>query len=195
MTFSGLCEARPLVLVSPGGSAVVAARLSAVAPLLAGQLGRDLLGPLEPLQHPDRALTALAAQADRQRASAGLSWLAVDPGLSLADGRPWAEALGAWRQPTLLLLEAAQLECGAAAATAALLRQHGVPLLGLIQWGEPWQPQLRRREGLPWLGALGPDGPLDAGLGAGLGAGLESGLDLRLAVAIAGVALQGAALG
>jgi len=45
MTFSGLCEARPLVLVSPGGSAAVAARLSAVAPLLAGKNFKPAQGP------------------------------------------------------------------------------------------------------------------------------------------------------
>ena len=84
-----------------------------------------------------------------------------------------------WRQPTLLLLEAAQLDTGTAAATTALLREQGAPLLGLIQWGEPWQPERRRLDGLPWLGALGPSGELE-------------GVDLRAALALQ---LQGAAAG
>jgi hypothetical protein len=116
---------------------------------------------------PDQALAALEQQAPEPL----LTWLGVDPGLALADGRPWAQALGAWRQPTLLLLEPAQLDTGTAAATTALLREQGVPLLGLIQWGEPWQPELRRLEGLPWLGALAPSGELE-------------GVDLRAALAL-----------
>lgn len=101
----------------------------------------------------------------------------LDPGLTLADGSSWADALGAWRQPTLLLIAVDQLATGTAAATRALLHQKGVPLLGLVQWGSPWQPQLRRRDGLPWLGALAPEG-------------VPEGVDLRRALALA-AALQG----
>ena len=36
----------------------------------------------------------------------------------------------------------------------ALLSQAAVPLAGLVQWGLPWEPERRRREALPWLGAL-----------------------------------------
>lgn len=187
MTFSPRAVTGPVVLVSAGTAAAVGARLALAAPLLAAALGLPL-GPslelepslepeptpwLEPHQDPDRALAAL----QEQRQAAGLWCLGLDPGLSLADGRPWAQALGAWRQPTLLLLEAAQLDTGVAAATTALLQQHGVPLLGLLQWGEPWRPELRRREGLPWLGALDPAGVVESGA-------------LRRALA-----LQGAALG
>jgi hypothetical protein len=183
MTFSGVCEALPLLLVSPGSSAAVSERLARVAPVVAAQLSRVPLGPLEPLQQPDRALADLA---DGAGPSPGLAWLGLDPGQTLADGRSWAEALGAWRQPTLLLLEAAQLDGGAAAASTALLRQHRVLLLGLLQWGEPWQGQLRRREGLPWLGALGPDGSLSDGFGDEC----SDGFDLRLVLARQGAALR-----
>ena len=175
MTFSALREAVPVVLVSTGTAAEVSARLAQAAPLLARQLGLVCLSPLELALAPDQALAAL----EQQAAGSALTWLGVDPGLALADGRPWAQALGAWRQPTLLLLEAAQLDTGTAAATTALLREQGAPLLGLIQWGEPWQPERRRLEGLPWLGALGPSGEIE-------------GVDLRAALALQ---LQGAAAG
>ena len=36
----------------------------------------------------------------------------------------------------------------------ALLKNWQVPLVGLVQWGEPWASAERRRDGLPWLGAL-----------------------------------------
>ncbi|MFM7550888.1 MAG: hypothetical protein ACKO8I_18905 [Cyanobacteriota bacterium] len=174
MTFSGLHEARPLVLVAAGSAAEVTARLALAAPPLARSLGLPLLPALAPLQQPDRALALLAAAGS----AGGLVWLGVDPGLALGDGCPWAQALGAWRQPTLLLLDVAQLDTGAAAATTALLRQHQVPLLGLIQWGEPWQPERRRLEALPWLGALAPDRPEGQD---------DNGLELRWALAAQGV--------
>ena len=80
--------------------------------------------------------------------------LAGDPGAFLGDQGCWAEALGAWRQPTLLLIPAAAASTGPAAAYHALLERQGVPLLGLIQWGGPWLAADRRRDGLPWLGWL-----------------------------------------
>lgn len=169
MTFSGFDPVGPLVLVTPGPEAELTARLALAAPPLARALGLALLPELAPLQQPDQALARL----EPADGAHGLACLRVDPGMALADGRPWAQALGAWRQPTLLLIDAAQLATGAAAATTALLQLHGVPLRGLIQWGEPWQPERRRLEGLPWLGALGPDGPFE-------------GVDLRLALAFQG---------
>ena len=36
----------------------------------------------------------------------------------------------------------------------SLLKNWQVPLVGLVQWGEPWAAAERRRDGLPWLGAL-----------------------------------------
>jgi len=103
-----------------------------------------------------------AAWADPARLLAAASeqpgpWLwplAGDPGAFLGDEGCWAEALGAWRQPTLLLIPAAAASTGPAAAYAALLQRQGVPLLGLIQWGGPWLAADRRRDGLPWLGWL-----------------------------------------
>ena len=91
----------------------------------------------------------------------GLASLPLDPGHPLEEGGTWAEALGAWRQPTLLIIPWQQLPSGAAASTLALLRQWRVPILGVLQWGGAWSPEQRRRDGLPWLGRLeeaeGPD--------------------------------------
>jgi hypothetical protein len=72
----------------------------------------------------------------------------------MADGAHWAELLGAWRQPCVLLVGVEQLDSGVAAATTALLRQWQVPLLGLVQWQAPWNPQARLADQLPWLGWL-----------------------------------------
>ncbi len=177
MTISGLREAGPLVLVATGGPSEVAERLARTAAAVAAALSLPLLPDLAPLQVPDLALEALVGGPS----PVGLACLGVDPGMALADGLPWAQTLGAWRQPTLLLVEAHQLAAGTAAATTALLRQHGVPLMGLIQWSGHWQAELRRRDGLPWLGGLG--------LAAGDACG---GHDLRLGLALA---VQGAATG
>ena len=62
--------------------------------------------------------------------------------------------LGAWRQPSLLVLDHIQLATGLPAAGTALLQRWQVPLVGLIQWGGPWNPVARRQDGLPWLGCL-----------------------------------------
>lgn len=170
MTFSGVHEARACVLVAPGTATELASRWPQLAPPLAQALAMELLPALAPAHEPDQALAALSDSAAAPALAPGLAVLPLDPGFALADGSCWAQVLGAWRQPTLLVIDAAQLESGAAAATTALLLQHGVPLLGLIQWGDPWRPELRRRDGLPWLGALGP-------------AGQSEGVDLRLAFA------------
>jgi hypothetical protein len=104
----------------------------------------------------------MASVADPEQAMAQLSrcpdpWLAAlpfDPGLGLASGGNWAELLGAWRQPCLLVLADAQLATGWPAAGTALMQRWQVPLVGLIQSGGSWDPDARRRDGLPWLGCL-----------------------------------------
>ena len=101
--------------------------------LAARRLARALALPHRPISDPlspDRELQQLQAS--------GEGWLAslpLDPGQALPDGSTWAEALGAWCQPTLVTLGAQQLSSGAAASSTALLRQWRVPLLGLVQWG------------------------------------------------------------
>ena len=108
---------------------------------------------LETSTSPDAALRLIGEKAQ----ACGGGWLAgleIDVGVTLADGRCWAEALGAWRQPALLVVPAAQLAGGMPAAATALLLRWQVPLLGLLQWGGHWQAETRRRDTLPWLGLL-----------------------------------------
>lgn len=121
-----------------------------VATELAARLGLPWR-PFDGSGDPVAQLAALQAQAG--------PWLAPlpgDPGAWLGPAGRWADLLGAFRQPTALLVPASHVEGGQAAATTALLERAGVPLVGLIQWGGPWQEQRRRAEGLPWLGWLNP---------------------------------------
>lgn len=85
--------------------------------------------------------------------------LGLDPGAELEQPGCWSEALGAWRQPVLLQLSAAEAASGLARAYTALLVAAGVPLVGLVQLDGPWQPERRRLDGLPWLGWLPAEMP------------------------------------
>jgi len=165
MTVSEDRRAQPagLVLAGVGPPQELAERLRAAAERLA-TLTAWPLRPLDPALPPRQALAGLGEGRSTAQAPAWLAPLSVDPGLALGDERNWAEALGAWRQPTLLILAAPQLTSGWPAAATALLREARVPLVGLIQWGGEWQPERRRQDGLPWLGALTPP---DAGGGDG----------------------------
>ena len=111
-----------------------------------------------------------------------LRWLgsaAVDPQLQPAEERlwvlpddqelvDWVDALAAHRLPTLLVLPGGPRLKAEAARHQALLNQAGVPLLGLLQVGDSWDPQQRRADNLAWLGhwqpgdrqALNLSGPL-----------------------------------
>jgi hypothetical protein len=142
-----------LVVLAAGPDGAVAELQRQAGPALAVALGLSLLEPLES-SAPDGALAALTGQPVGRGA---LAPLLRDPGLPLDDGRHWATALGAWRQPVLGVLAPPQLQTGLPAALTALLDQWLVPCLGLVQWGGPWEPQQRRLEGLPWLGVLGSD--------------------------------------
>jgi hypothetical protein len=113
---------------------------------------------------PDASLSALTTGAGEAPGARGRHWLAalpVDPGLPLPRGGCWAEALGAWRQPCLLVMGKSQMATGLPAAGSALLERWRVPLLGLLQLGGAWEPLERRRDGLPWLGWLPPAPPED----------------------------------
>lgn len=161
-------QQRPQGLVLVGLASAVTASPAAASPSLVHRATRQLAELLQrPVltlnaeTDPDAAQTALAAQA----LASGGGWLAsleVDVGLPLADGRCWAEALGAWRQPALLVIPADQLASGLPAAATALLRHWQVPLVGLLQWGGAWQAEARRRDGLPWLGHLPEQEPAAA---------------------------------
>ncbi len=133
-----------VVLVAPGGVS------SPDGQLLAGLLGlRSLSDAAGRAADPNAALTALQTEP-----SGWLLPLSVDPAAELAQPGCWVDALAAWRQPVVLQLQAAQATAGPARAYAALLEAAQVPLVGLVQLGEPWQPQRRRADGLPWLGWL-----------------------------------------
>ena len=146
-----------LVLLGCGTPPQIGALQAAAAPALAQMLQRQLASalPAEPGPQAHSALAALAANA--------LVPLPQDPGRTMADGCHWAELLGAWRQPCLLLINAQQLDSGVAAATTALLQQWQVPLLGLVQWQGSWDRRARLADRLPWLGSLGgPEADADA---------------------------------
>jgi hypothetical protein len=138
-----------LVLLSCGTPPQIGALQAAAAPPLAQALDLQLAHALPTAPGP-QAHSALAAL------TAGtLVPVPQDPGRTTADGGHWAELLGAWRQPCLLLISAEQLDSGVAAATTALLQQWQVPLLGLVQWQGSWDQQARLADQLPWLGCLG----------------------------------------
>ena len=139
---------QPLVVVAGGAAMAVTALQHMAAPVLATALGLSWREPLRP-ESPQVALAALAGR------GSGLVPLPIDPGLPLEGGAGhWAEALGAWRQPALLLLAGEQLNSGLPAAMTALLLQWRVPLLGLVQADGHWEAPARRGDGLPWLGNL-----------------------------------------
>jgi len=138
-----------LVLLAPGGlSSAAPAAEAGPADRLAALLGLRLLSaPVGAADDP-----ALVLQRLRSEPSGWLLPLSVDPGADLAVPGCWADALGAWRQPVLLLVSTS----AAARAYHALLQAAGVPLLGLVQANGTWQPEQRRCDGLPWLGWLPP---------------------------------------
>jgi len=144
MNHSAQWPSAGLVLVAPGGVAGPA------APLLAALLGMRLL-PDSSAQQEDPAL--LLEQLAQQPAG-WLLPLGLDPGADRPLTGCWADALGAWRQPAVLLLPVAAVGGGADRAYGALLHQASVPLLGLVQLDGPWDAAARSGDGLPWLGWL-----------------------------------------
>ena len=120
---------------------------SAVLPALAQAWDQLHLGPQRWLK-PDSTIQDLAPGAERL--------LLLSDGAELVD---WAEAVAAWRLPTLLLIPAGERLRAKAALHYALLQQQQVPVLGLLQVGEPWHPADRQGDALPWLGCWNPDEP------------------------------------
>jgi len=155
-------NAASLVLLSCGDSAQISALQTTAAAPLAQALQLTLHHGLSAGPGSDSGNAAQQALAALPPAC--LAALPLDPGLPLEVGLGhWAAELGAARQPCVLLLSAAQAASGVPAAATALLRQWQVPLVGLAQWGRPWDAEARRHDALPWLGWL------DAGAGVGDG--------------------------
>lgn len=166
-----------IVLVALGSGAGSLPALGDVAQQLAELLERPVL-QLDAEAGPDVALAGIGQQAEL-RGGGWLASLESDVGQALGDGRSWAEALGAWRQPALLVIPAAQLSSGVPAAATALLRHWQVPLVGLLQWGGSWQAGPRQRDGLPWLGLLPANDQEDPGQNADHGRALAAALAQR----------------
>jgi hypothetical protein len=62
----------------------------------------------------------------------------------------------------------------------SLLKNWQVPLVGLVQWGEPWASAERRRDGLPWLGALQAEKISSGQISSERASQVRSALDLAL---------------
>lgn len=167
-----------IVLVALGSGAGHLPALGSVAQQLAELLERPVL-QLDADASPDAALAGIGQKAELCGGGGWLASLEADVGQALADGRSWAEVLGAWRQPALLVIPAAQLSSGVPAAATALLRHWQVPMVGLLQWGGSWQAEARRRDGLPWLGLLPANDQDDPGQDTDHGRSLAAALALR----------------
>ncbi len=100
-------------------------------------------------QNPTKILNSLPAEN-------GLAHLVGDAAMTQHYGFSWLEALGAWKQPTVLLASPLPVESlsGMAAAYVALCEVQSVPLIGIVQLGNPWDASLRRLDGLPWCGCI-----------------------------------------
>lgn len=157
----------PRLVLLTLGSAQDPAGPAQLLPTAAARLSQLSGLPLRPIAADRQAPDALGEL--RNQRGPWLATLPVDPGLWLPGGS-WAEALGAWRQPCLLLIAPAHLATGLPAAGCALLQRWRVPLLGLLQWGGAWEAFSRRRDGLPWLGLLPDDGGPETADGEALGA-------------------------
>ena len=164
----GIAGHQGLVLTASGTAQQTMQLLSQAGPALATVLHLPLRW-ISLDRSPHEALANLQGVESGAASGGWLGALPLDPGLPLEAGGNWAEVLAACRQPTLAFLSVSQLESGLPAAAAALLAQGDVPLLGLIQWGTPWDPVARRRDALPWLGAMAPqdERPAEADLLAG----------------------------
>ncbi len=89
----------------------------------------------------------------------GLVQLLGDAAMHNSYGGSWLEALGAWRQPIVLMTiptSSGDLP-GFASAYKALCESLSVPLVGIVQIGGDWESLHRRLDGLPWCGWLSKD--------------------------------------
>jgi len=110
--------------------------------------------------------------------SAEMVVLFGDPGSYLPDEGSWMEALGARRVPTILVAtpHSSGSMPGSAAAYAALCDHLRIPLIGVVQFGGPWEPKQRFLDGLPWCGRI----PVDVSIEKGNGDSLQESVELEL---------------
>ena len=101
---------------------------------------------------PNKTIPALASDS-------GLVEIFGDVAMMHSSGVSWMEALGAWKVPTILIVSIAKSSVipGIAYSYVALCKQLSVPLVGIVQLGEPWLPYERRMDGLPWCGYIPND--------------------------------------
>jgi len=74
-------------------------------------------------------------------------------------GGSWLESLGAWKIPVVLVVlsNSSGEVPGIASSYVALCKELSVPLIGIVQSGEPWISSERKLDGLPWCGFLPSD--------------------------------------
>ncbi len=103
--------------------------------------------------------------------SKGLILLHGDAGKLHPEGLSWLEALGAWKEPVILLaIPSPNGDIpGTAASYCALTRYFSVPLLGIVQIGGVWDIKQRKIDGLPWCGCIKPEDSEDHYLNNGEG--------------------------
>lgn len=138
---------RTLVLLGAGPLPELSMRCGAET--LSDTLGLPLTTVAEG-QSPDPSLVNLMASPPR------LIRLAGDPGSLHHEGSSWMDALAAWKCPVILLGSPRPdgVMPGTIPAFTSLCETRGMVLLGLIQLGGLWLPEVRKRDGLPWLGWL-----------------------------------------
>ena len=138
---------RSLVLLGAGPLPELSMRCGAET--LSDTLGLPLTTVAEG-QSPDPSLVNLMASPP------SLIRLAGDPGSLHHEGNSWMDALAAWKCPVILLGSPRPdgVMPGTIPAFTSLCETRGMVLLGLIQLGGPWLPEVRKRDGLPCLGWL-----------------------------------------
>ena len=135
-----------------GAGCIPDQQMRSISKALAKAWGGNLI-EFSCLEDPNKALDSL--QDDQ-----GLVQLVGDAAVQNSTRGSWLEALGAWRQPMILLvvpLLSGELP-GVAHAYTALCNALCVPLLGIVQVGGDWNSFQRKSDGLPWCGWIPEEG-------------------------------------